>query len=443
MSKPVRRSGRPFSRRVFLGGSAAAAAAFGGARLSPKAAASTINSPSTAEISRLRMRYGADDEAFWRAVRQSIMLSPDIVYLNDGSYGTPPRPVFDALVGYHRVVSQNPANLGVLSGKCEREVRPKLAEFVGADPDEIALTHNTTEGMSIAAAGLPLSRGDEVLTTTHEHSGGLDPWRLRAARDGITIRELPVPSPPDNPEQLLNIFNDAIGPRTRVLSFCHMTCTAGLIFPVKELCALAREKGIFSVVDGAHPLGMFRFDMHDLDPDLYANSPHKWLGAPLGNGMFYVRREMLGEVWPMHGSGGWDRDTARRFECYGTRDWPVTTALGDALDFQLAVGRERIEKRGRGLMTYFKTEVQKLPGVRLWTSMDPRLSCSLAAISIREIPLNKIMAYLRENHAVISRPVEYDLNAVRFSTHYFNTYEEVDIALQGLREIATTRVLEA
>ena len=444
MSKSVRHLRRRFSRRAFLGGSAAAVAAIGGAGLPTKSLAKSSALMSPAEISRLRVSTGVDDEAFWRAVRQNVMLKPDIVFLNNGSYSTPPHTVFDALIKYQRTVTENPADQGIVSGKCEREVRPKLAEFLGADPDEIALTRNTTDGMSIVAAGLPLARGDEVLTTTHEHPGGIEPWRMRAARDGTAIKEVFIPSPAATPEQILNIINDNIGPRTRVISFCHMTCTTGVIYPVKEICRLARDKGITTLVDGAHPNGMFVFDLHDIDPDYYAASPHKWLSAPLGNGFLYVRKDKISELWPMHGSGGWDKtNSARRFECYGTRDWPVTAALGDAIDFQLAVGRDRIEKRGRDLMTYFKTEVQKIPDVKLWSPMDPRMSCSLSAISIREIPLDKIMKYLREKYAVISRPVGYDLNAVRFSTHYYNTFEEVDIALAGLKEIATTRVLEA
>jgi selenocysteine lyase/cysteine desulfurase len=437
MSKPGYLSG--VSRRAFLGGSAAVMA-LGAAPLKAVAAQPSL---STAEIAALAAQSTIDDEAFWRAVRQSVMLDPAIVFLNDGSYSAPPRPVFDALIQYSRLVTTDPSKQGVLSGKCENEVRPKLAAFIGAAPDEVALTRNTTDGMSIVAGGLKIGRGDEVLTTHHEHPGGIEPWRLRAARDGIEVRELTFTNPPDSPEQLLNLFNDAIGPKTKVISFCHMTCTTGLIFPAKEICALARAKGIYSVVDGAHPLGMFPFNLHEIDPDFYANSPHKWLGAPLGNGFLYVRPDKTDHVWPMHGSGGWDGTNARRFECYGTRDWPVTACVGDAIDFQLAVGKERIEQRGRALMTHFKTEVQKIGGVKLWTPMDPRMSCSLSAISIREIPLEKIMAFLREKYAIVSRPVAYDINAVRFSTHYFNTFEEVEIALAGIREIAETGVLEA
>jgi selenocysteine lyase/cysteine desulfurase len=290
--------------------------------------------------------------------------------------------------------------------------------------------------MSIVGAGLPLSSGDEILTTTHEHPGGLDPWKLRAARDGIVIKELPVPSPPKDPSELLNLFNDSIGPRTKVISFCHMTCTAGLIFPAKEICQLARDKGIYSVVDGAHPLGMFRFDLHDIDPDTYANSPHKWLGAPLGTGFLYVKKDIIESIWPMHGSAGWDRKTARKFECFGTRDWAVTACIGDAIDFQKAVGPDRITKRGRDLMTHFKSEVQKIQGVRLFTSMDPRMSCNLAAINIKDLPHGDIINYLRKKYRIISRPVGYDLNAVRFSAHYFNTFEEMDIAVAAIKDVA-------
>lgn len=401
------------------------------------------NAYTTEEIRSLGLRGDITDEQYWRAVRQSIMLDPETVFLNDGSYGTPPRPVFDALLKYNRLLTENPGDQGKVSGICERVVRPKLAAFVGADPDEIALTHNTTEGMSVVAAGMPMSRGDEVLTTTHEHPGGIDPWYLRAARDGIVVREIPVPSPPRDPDELLNLFNDNIGPHTKVISFCHMTCTAGLIFPAKEICQLARDKGIISVVDGAHPLGMFRFDLHDINPDTYANSPHKWLGAPLGNGFLYVKKDMIDDIWPMHGSGGWDRKTARRYECFGTRDWAVTACLGDAIDFQLAVGTDRITSRCHELMKYFKTEVQKIKDVKLHTSMDPRLSCSLAGVSIREIPHGKIIQYLRQKYKIISRPVAYDLNAVRFSAHYFNTYDELDIALAGLKEVAESSILDA
>ena len=437
MKKSGHRSG--IDRRVFLGSSAAAALALGTPHLKAAAGKTSL---STAAIAELSSQTSPGDEAFWRAVRQATMLDPDIVFLNDGSYSAPPRPVFDALLKYNRLITEDPSQQGVLSGKCEREVRPRLAEFIGAAPDEIALTRNTTDSMSIVAGGLKIGRGDEVLTTHHEHPGGIEPWRLRAARDGIEVRELEFSNPPENPEHLLNIFNDAIGPKTKVISFCHMTCTTGLIFPAKEICALARDKGIYSVVDGAHPLGMFPFDLHDIDPDFYANSPHKWLGAPLGNGFLYVRPDKTDHVWPMHASAGWDRANARRFECYGTRDWPVTACVDDAIEFQLAVGPERIEKRGRDLMTHFKTKVREIPGVALWTPMDPRMSCSLAAISIREIPLGKIMEYLKEKHAIVSRGVGYDVNAVRFSTHYFNTYEEVEIALAGIREIAESKILE-
>jgi len=289
--------------------------------------------------------------------------------------------------------------------------------------------------MSILAAGIPLKRGDEVLITHHEHPGGKEPWLLRAARDGIEVREVEIPSPPENPEQILNLINDAISKKTRVISVSHVTCTTGLILPVKQLCQLARDKGILTVLDGAHPMGMFVFNLHDIDPDFFASSPHKWLDAPFGNGTPYVRKDKTDMLWPFHGSGGWDGKTARRFEAIGTRSWPVTCALGKAIDFQLAIGRDRIEKRGRELATYFKEKVREIPGVQLYTSMDPRMSCSVSSISIGELKFSDVYRYLMERYNIIARPVE-EVNAVRVSTHFYNTKEEVDACLNAIKEIA-------
>lgn len=375
-----------------------------------------------------------DEENFWKVVRTQMMLKKDIIYLNNGGFGATPRMVFDSLVQDYRMLGENPRDLDVLVNKME-EVRKKVADFLDATEDEIALTRNTTEGMSIIAAGLPLKKGDEVLISHHEHPGGKQPWLMRAARDGIEVREVKIPAPPDNPEQILNILNDALSKKTKVISVSHVTCTTGLILPVKQLCQLARDKGILSVLDGAHPMGMYPFSLHDIDPDFFSSSPHKWLDAPFGNGTLYVRKDKIDMLWPMHGSGGWDSHTARRFEAIGTRSWPVTCALGEAINFQNAIGRDRIEKRGRELATYFKEKVREIPGIKLHTSMDPRMSCSISSISIGDLKFSDIYPYLIEKYNITARPVE-EINGIRVSTHFYNTKEEVDACLDAIKEIA-------
>jgi isopenicillin-N epimerase len=367
---------------------------------------------------------------------RGLLARRPIAYLNNGSYGSPPRPVFDALVDYNRFLAQNPTrHLGELDRRKE-EVRRKLAVFVGCDPEELALTRNTTEGNSLAATGLELRPGDEVLTSNHEHPGGIEPWRMRAKRHGIVVRELPIPSPPESAEQLVSLFADAIAPRTKVIFVSYVFCTTGLVFPAKAVCRIARERGVLTVLDGAHAPGHFRFDCHDIGCDVMSMSPHKWLDAPWGNGSLYVRRDVQDRLWPSIASGGWDGDTAARYDAYGTRDVPVTCALGDAIDFQEAIGRNRIEERGRSLIARFKREVQRIPGVTLRTSMDPALSGLMAAVTVPDFPHEKVLEQLWTRHRIVGRAVAYDVNASRFSTHFYNTPAEVDHLVAALDDMA-------
>ena len=389
---------------------------------------------SPAKLSALSVSPDIDEEEFWNLVRTQIMLRKDIIFLNNGGFGTTPRMVFDSLVHGFRLIAENPRNIHVLVEKMD-EVRKKAADFVGASEDEIALTRSTTEGMSIAAAGLPLKQGDEVLISDHEHSGGTQPWLLRAARDGIEVHEVKIPSPPESPEQILNLFNDAISKKTRVISLSHVTHAHGIVMPVKRLCQLAKEKDVLTVLDGAHTTGMFPINLHDIDPDFYGTSPHKWLDAPAGNGIFYVRKDKIDMLWPLHGARGWDAKTARRFEAVSSRAWPATCALAKAIEFQLAIGRDKIEKRGRKLATYFKERVREIPGVQLITSMDPRLSCSISSFSIKQLKSIDIYNYLMEKYKIIAA-AKIKLNPIRVSTHFYNTKEEVDACLKAFKEIA-------
>jgi isopenicillin-N epimerase len=378
-----------------------------------------------------------EEEEFWKVVRSQMMFEKDIIYLNNGSFGSTPRIVFDSLVQGFRLIAENPENIGVLWENME-EIRKKVANFIGASEDEIALTRSTTEGMSIVAAGLPLKRGDEVLISDHEHSGGTQPWLMRAARDGIEVREVIIPSPPESPEQILNLFNDAISKKTRVISLSHVTHSHGIVMPVKRLSKLAREKGILTVYDGAHTMGMFPLNMHDMDPDFYAASPHKWLDAPAGSGVFYVRKDKVDMLWPMFGARGWDKKSARRFEAVSSRAWPVTHALGTAIDFQVAVGPEKIEKRGKELAKYFKEKVREIPGVTLITSMNPGLSCSISTFSIENLKSPDISNELREKYRIFAS-AKRKLNPIRVSTHFYNTKEELDLCLSAIKEIAEKR----
>jgi len=226
-------------------------------------------------------------------------------------------------------------------------LRDPLAAFVGCNRDEIALLRNATEANSYIANGIDLKPGDEVLMTDQEHPGGEHPWNLRAKRYGIVVKKVTLPKPVENPAQALNLFSDAITPRTRVMFFSHISTFSGVVLPAKELCALARRKGIISAVDGAHVPGMMRLNLHELGCDLYSSSPHKWLQAPKGSGFLYVRDEMIDRVWNTIATEGWDdvKLRAERFQRIGSSNVPALWGLRASIQLANDIGMDRIEHR--------------------------------------------------------------------------------------------------
>ena len=289
------------SRREFVRALTAGSAA---------ALAAGVRSPAAQAGAAARMRAAQaeapDDEAFWADVRHEFLIPEELAYMNSGTLGPMPKPVYYAVVDGYRALAADPGRTNTAQNSVQNELREKLATFVNADTDEVALTRNTTEGMSFVANGLDLDPGDEVLLSFHEHPGGLQPWRLAAARRGVVVKELPFPIPTSDPSDIVGLFEAAITPRTKVISVSHVTFATGCMLPVRELAALARPRGIVTVVDGAHAIGMLHLDMHDLGMDCYASSPYKWMGAPVGSGFLYMRRDVQDRIWPTVVTTGWD-----------------------------------------------------------------------------------------------------------------------------------------
>jgi isopenicillin-N epimerase len=383
------------------------------------------------------------DADFWSRIRGEFMLDGHVAYLNNGTLGPTPKPVLYTLIERYQRLAMETGPENTLHSQLAEDVRKKAAAFINADVDEIALTHNTTEGMNFVANGLDLKSGDEVVMTFHEHPGGREPWKLKAKRHGIVVKEMPFPLPLADPATVMNLFNDAITPRTKVISFSHTTYQTGTMMPAKQICALARSKGILSLVDAAHPLGQMQIDMKDIGADYYAMSPHKWLDAPTGTGLLYMRRESQDRVWPTMGSTGWDdpKRGAARFDRLSQRAWPLVLAVGAALDFQSAIGKERIESRVRMLHARLRDKVAAVPGVKIYTSPHPELSCALLGLSIGTLNNQAIVDTMLARHQTWIRTIAYDLNAVRISTHHYNTEQQVDRCVEGLQDIVKNGVI--
>jgi selenocysteine lyase/cysteine desulfurase len=297
--------------------------------------------------------------------------------------------------------------------------------------------------MNFVANGLDLKEGDEVLLSSMEHPAGTHPWRLKEKRYGIKVKIVPLGLPPKSVDEIVSGFQKAITPRTKVISISHTVFISGLMSPLKELSKMAHEKGVLVVADSAHGIGMLDLNMKELGVDFFASSPYKWLGAPTGIGLFYVRKEAQDKLWPTIASSGWDTpESARKYETLGQRADALAIALGEALDFQNAIGKERIERRIKALAGYLKKELKKIPGVKLHTSQDPYLSGGLTAFSVEGVEPRKMVNYLREKYNIVIRTIgnrKAGTYGVRVSTHIYVSFKHINMLLEGIKHLVRRR----
>ncbi len=307
--------------------------------------------------------FTTDPDRYWAELRRQWLLAADRINLNCGSVGCTPLPVLRAMID-HLLSAEEFREaaypwFGYEENARLRELRDALAAFLHVKRDELAIVRNATEANNVVCNGLDLKPGEEALLTDQEHPGGRCCWEQKAARYGVELRFVTLPKPPATKEQIVELFARAITPRTRILVFSHITTVTGVILPVKEICALARSRGILTHVDGAHAIGQIPLDLHDLGCDFYATSPHKWLMSPKGTGTLYVREELLERLWVNTVTTDWRNYTlkAYRFSTFGTSNLSVMVGLKAALDFFHAIGPERIYSRMHQLATRVRDRV--------------------------------------------------------------------------------------
>jgi selenocysteine lyase/cysteine desulfurase len=369
------------------------------------------------------------------ALRDRYMLSPEVTYFNHGSIGTIPRIVHRARATYLETCESNPW-LYMWGGAWEepRElVREKASASLGCSSGQIAFTHNTTEGFNTLASGLPLGPGDEVLFSSLNHAGASICWNHYAEVKGFTVRRFDFPIldlPELTADDVLDAYDRNISGATRVLVFPHIDNIVGLRYPVKELAALAHSKGVEIVaVDGAQSVGMLDVNLAELGVDVYCTSPHKWLQSPKGLGLMYVRQELqetLRPLWVTWGQGRW-KGTARVYEDYGTRNLPELLTLGDAIDFQAALGAKAKEERYEALWARFRLMADDSDRV-IWRSpRDWPRSASLFALEVRDVDSQAVFDFMYREHGFVFRPFSTQgLNTVRISPNVFNTEAEIE-----------------
>jgi selenocysteine lyase/cysteine desulfurase len=342
---------------------------------------------------RFVLQAGDDDAAVFAAARARFLFPTSVTYCNTGTLGAIPRDVMDVVVkGLERLETELPdwpyfqADGEPLTGyQLLTEFRAEAGAFINAPADEIAFTQNATMGMSFMANGVDLAAGDEVVSTDQEHTGGIGGWRLRAKRHGVVVKELPLAGALDKgPDGVVAMFANAITPRTKVMMFSHITSGRGIVMPAKALCALARERGVLSVVDGAQAVGQIRVDVKDLGCDAYAASPHKWLLGPKGTGLLYIRRDVQPRIWNTLASGGFDDDTtgAFRFMHYGTGSPAVVWGMRAALQFMNKLGIDRVARWDAMLTKRLRDGLATMPHVHLVSPADARFAAGITTFGV-------------------------------------------------------------
>jgi len=424
-----------FSRRDFakymLAGSAVSIAAL-----------DELNAGLAQKITSLNQKYLEDeapDGIYWEEIRKLYDFEDRFIMMNNGTLGPMPKSVFNTLMRYFRVQVSNPFDGYNHLPTFRESVRMKLAAFINASPDEVALTSNTTEGLNFVINGLDLKEGDEILMSNLEHPGHVGPWRLKEKRTGIGIKVVPLSPTTKTVDEIVGAFAAAITPKTRVISISHTVFITGLIMPLKELSRLAHDKGLLILADSAHGIGMLDLDMKALGIDFFASSPYKWLGAPTGIGLLYVRKEALDKVYPTVVSTGWeDNVKASKLDPSGQRSDAMLFALDEALNFNNRIGKSRIERRIKALAARLKQELAKIPGAKVHTPVDPYLSAGLTAFSMGGGLESRLVDYLREKHNLVVRTTgspDAGTYGVRVSTPIYVSTKEVDLVVEGVRTL--------
>lgn len=381
----------------------------------------------------------ADQEDYWATIQQAYSASSaPILNLNNGGVSPSPLPVLQAVERYSQLSNQGPSYyMWRILDQGREPLRERLALLGGADPEEIAINRNATEALNTIIYGLDLSKGDEVIGCHFDYGNMMHAWRQRQEREGIVYKQLDFQFPIEDDDFIVQAYKEAITEKTKIIHVTHVINWIGQIMPVKKICRMAHEHGIEVIVDGAHSFGLLDFKITELEGDYFGTSLHKYLSAPIGSGMLWIKKEKISKVWPLLCNGQPKSENIRKFETIGTRSFSIEQGIGEALNFHNGIGTKRKEERVRYLKNYWAEKALQIPGVKIHTSLKDPYSCAIAGVSVEGLTPKDLENNLLSRFQIHTVAIPYrNLDCVRVSPHVYTRLSDLDKFVRALGILA-------
>ncbi len=382
----------------------------------------------------------ATEEDFWYYIQQAFTVSASIINLNNGGVSPAPKTVQEAMKRYYDYSNEAPSfYMWRILDQGREMLRSNLAKLSGCNAEEVAINRNSSEGLETVIFGLQLKPGDEVVAAKQDYPNMVNAWKQREIRDGVKMKWINLELPSEDENYMVRQYVDAFSPGTKVVHITHIINWNGQVLPVRKIADEARKRGIEVLVDGAHSLAHINFKISDLNADYFASSLHKWLYAPIGSGMLYVKKERIKNLYPLFASDDPLKDDIRKFEHLGTRPFFIEQAINKAIEFHDMIGIERKEKRLHFLKNYWMEKVKDVPKVKLHTSLKPKWGGAIGMVSIEGKKPSELDAYLFNNFKIHSTTIEWEnIKGVRITPNVYTMTKDLDLLVKGIQQFSNT-----
>jgi selenocysteine lyase/cysteine desulfurase len=390
------------------------------------------------KIQHLSATDAAADEDYWSTIQQAYTVNPAMINLNNGGVSPSPRIVQEAVERFNKMTNEGPSYyMWRILDQGREPLREKLAELAGCDAEEIAINRNATEALTTIIHGLDLKPGDEVIGSLMDYPNMINAWKQREEREGIVYKQLSFNFPIEHDETIVDMYEKAITPKTKIIHVTHVVNWVGQIMPVRKICDMAHKQGLEVICDGAHSFGLLDFAIPDLGCDYFGTSLHKFLSAPIGSGMLWIKKDKIEQVWPLVCNDKPRSGDIRKFETIGTRSFPIEQGIGEAINFHTAIGSKRKEERIRYLKNYWALKVKDIPRVKINTSLQAKYSCAICGVSIDGVTPAELDNLFFMNYKIHTVGIVWqNVSCVRITPHVYTRLQDLDKLIRAIETIA-------